>query len=679
MPDIRLSQSRRTLLGVAAIVVASALTNPAAGGQTPAPESAQGQQPVFRAGVNFVSVDVFPRREGNVIAGLTLADFQVFEDGKPQKVETFEFIRIESNPADSDRRDPSTTADMDRQARDPRNRIFVVYLDMAHTTIPGSHATQQPVAEFLNRTIGRSDLFGFMTAEIPASQLVLGRRTESIEAQLAKYWTWGQADRIALPRTPAEQRLVECALILETRTGRDLEALLLMLHREELLQTSLENLVARLGDLRDERKNILFISEGWVPRGPREDLDNVSVSEGEIPRVGVGPGGQLGIGRSQQPFNTNFADCDARIRRLSSLDFEKRFRELLERARQANVAFYPVDVGGLRVSSPLLVDGGTRGGPRSTLLTLAENTDGFAVTNTNDLRAGVRSISEDLASFYLLGYYSTNPATDGRFRRIEVKINQPRVDISARRGYYAPTAALMASRAPTSSGPTPVDEALGRLAAARDDAELLVHASGGASGLELVAEVSAAARQRGTGTKGGSVTFTAVASDGAKASATAELVAGESSARASLPDAALDKGPWRVTARLDAGSSPIEARAELPRTAAVLVGLPAAWRGVPSPRVPAKPMADLRLTRSERLRVEWPILDDAATRTARLVDRKGQPLGGPLPFATLAPDRRVAAIDLPISALPEGDFLVELVATKGDVTERRLLAFRVVR
>jgi hypothetical protein len=104
-----------------------------------------------------------------------------------------------------------------------------------------------------------------------------------------------------------------------------------------------------------------------------------------------------------------------------------------------------------------------------------------------------------------------------------------------------------------------------------------------------------------------------------------------------------------------------------------------AWRGMPSPRVPLKPLADTRLTRAERLHVEWSVVAPADTRVARLLDRTGKPLGQPLPFAAMAPDRQAIAVDLPMGSLPEGDYVIELVATRADQSERRLLPFRVVR
>src|SRR5262245_56318204 len=67
---------------------------PAASGQQPAAEPSQ--QPTFRGGINFVRVDVIASaRDGSVISDLQAGDFDVTEDGKPQKIETFKFVELD--------------------------------------------------------------------------------------------------------------------------------------------------------------------------------------------------------------------------------------------------------------------------------------------------------------------------------------------------------------------------------------------------------------------------------------------------------------------------------------------------------------------------------------------------------------------------------------------------------
>ena len=55
------------------------------------------------------------------------------------------------------------------------------------------------------------------------------------------------------------------------------------------------------------------------------------------------------------------------------------------------------------------------------------NTDGIAIVNSNDLDRGLRRVVDDLTSYYLLGYYSTNSKLDGRFRSIKVRVKRPGV------------------------------------------------------------------------------------------------------------------------------------------------------------------------------------------------------------------------------------------------------------
>jgi VWFA-related protein len=75
--------------------------------------------------------------------------------------------------------------------------------------------------------------------------------------------------------------------------------------------------------------------------------------------------------------------------------------------------------------------------PKSGLGTLARETGGFLVSDTNDIARSLRPAEEDLASYYLLEYAPGNELWDGRFRRIEVKVRRPGIHVQARQGYFA--------------------------------------------------------------------------------------------------------------------------------------------------------------------------------------------------------------------------------------------------
>ena len=85
------------------------------------------------------------------------------------------------------------------------------------------------------------------------------------------------------------------------------------------------------------------------------------------------------------------------------------------------------------------------------LRTLAVDTDGIAVIDTNDIDTGLKRIVADMSSYYLVGYYTKNAKLDGRFRKITVRVKRPGVNVRARRGYKAATAEELAPPRETSA------------------------------------------------------------------------------------------------------------------------------------------------------------------------------------------------------------------------------------
>ncbi len=635
------------------------------------------QQPIFRGGTAFVRVDIYPTIDGRTLEGLTAADVQILEDGTPQRVETFEFIRHNTVVDDVARRAPTSQADGDRQAADPRNRVVVVYLDYYHLEFANTSYAESAVLAFLQRAIGPTDLFAVMTPEMPVGQLVFGRRMEVLEDDLAELWKVARVPSGTIyPRTPIEDRLWTCS---EEGAG------LVGLHRDDLFSTSLINLMHRLRDLRDERKSVVLISEGWIPRPAR--IRTVGrTGGGGIPIVGVGPTGRLGIG-NQQPYGGGDTWCAQQEARLSGIDLEERFRELVRVAEQSNVTFYPVDVGGLRPLANDPVEERNRRNRRNTLLTLSENTDGIAITNTNDTTGAARDLADRISAYYLLGYYSTNPAADGKYRRIEVKVKRPRVQVSARRGYFAPTPeSLAAASAPPPARAAAVDEALARLARARPDTDLFTDVTAGPGGVRIVAEI--AGRLLTSGWSDGadvSVTLTPAAG-GPPVSATGRIEAGQRATAVEFPAAAAGAGPWDVAVRATGltrgpAAEPIASATGVSPATARLLGAARAFRAAPAMRATPRPIADFTYRRTERLHVEWPVLQTVDRREARLLDRRGEALSGTPAVSDIEAERGgpAVAVDLMLSPLAEGDYVLELTASRGGESERQLLAFRVTR
>ena len=99
------------------------------------------------------------------------------------------------------------------------------------------------------------------------------------------------------------------------------------------------------------------------------------------------------------------------------------------------------------------------------LRTLAEATDGVAIVDSNNLKAGFQRIVDDLSSYYLLGYYSSGKL-DGKFHSITVRVKRPGVQVRARRGYLAATVADATRASAGTSAATPAETAEARAIAA---------------------------------------------------------------------------------------------------------------------------------------------------------------------------------------------------------------------
>ena len=177
------SRSGRLLIILAIFVLFAPARAPwAVSGQAPQSTQTQAQQrPLFRGGTRFVRVDAYPVENGKIVEGLRPQDFEILEDGKPQTIDSLDFIRFDTWTAEAERRDPvSQQAGFDLAA-DPRYRVFVVYVDLTFTTsmngIENLPLIQQPLVNFLERVIGPQDLYGLMTTRNSVKDLVLGQKT----------------------------------------------------------------------------------------------------------------------------------------------------------------------------------------------------------------------------------------------------------------------------------------------------------------------------------------------------------------------------------------------------------------------------------------------------------------------------------------------------------------------
>jgi VWFA-related protein len=368
--------------------------------------------PVFRTGANLVTVDVTVKdKNGKPIEGLNASDFSIFEDGKQQKLSVFEFQKLSTEPTPPP---PLTLADQLEVPKAPKTtitaaapgqvqyhnkRLLVFLFDFSSMQIPEQLRAQEAALKFLDKQITKDDLVAIL---LYASTLQVGTDfTDDREllTHIVKSLPIGEMSEYATVADTGDEN------------GQDTQAAFVADETEFNIFNTDQKLaaiekVARMLAALPEKKQLVYFNGGINKTG----IDNQAQLEASI-----------------------------------------------NAALKANVQIYPVDARGLMADPP--GGGASVAGPRGagafngsaynsqrstindsqeTLVTLAADTGGKAFTDSNDLTLGIEQAQEALSSYYILGYYTTNNAEDGKYRKISVKLtNGMSAKLEHRLGYWA--------------------------------------------------------------------------------------------------------------------------------------------------------------------------------------------------------------------------------------------------
>jgi VWFA-related protein len=414
--------------------------------------AAQSQEPPsrFRSGVDLVTVDaVIVDKDGRPVEGLTRADFTITEDGKAQQITYFEAVAVDAPVVDRAAAPPPAphppvSTNVGQRFAAQTGRAFAIVFDDHNLTRAQGDQARRAMKDFLDTAASPDDTITFVTtsgvawlnAKMPQDHDRLLAVTSRVEG---KY----------VPDTSKERM-------------SDYEAMRIHQYQDILVEAQVRR-----------RYEFLRVA-GYEPKRPQDQNDNAKI--GEMP-------GNYGIIASEIESRAEevYATHEARNRQTLKLleravdalrtargrksvvllskgfiyDTELRgFKDVSRAAREANVVVYYIDARGLE-AGPSQFSAEAIGptdprdiGPAIANLhyesagsvSIAEDTGGFAVQNTNDLSGGFRRIAAESRHYYLLGYVSSNARRDGKYRKIEVKVGRPGVKVRARRGYYAPIA-----------------------------------------------------------------------------------------------------------------------------------------------------------------------------------------------------------------------------------------------
>jgi VWFA-related protein len=661
-------------------------------------------QPTFRSGAAYIRVDMYATRDGKPIDDIQESEVEILEDGVPQKIEAFEHVRVRTGIPQELRVEPNTIEQSRQMAGDPRARVFVIFLDTYHTQIEGSATMRQPLINFIDRVLGPDDMVAVMTPEMAATEITFQRKTTVISRMLEREWLWGKRGRLPGSDNDEKEDLYDACYPDAFQTvgiAKEMKAR----RREKLTLDALEDLMVHLNGIREERKAVLAVTEGWViyrsdsKLARAFDKDNTGLRPGDVllrpPRPQPSDKGQLqGSPRVQ---------CEADRMALAALDHEFRLQNLTQTANRGNVTFYPVYARGLvAFDAPIgpeqppspLQDAANLRNRQEALRFLAADTDGTSVINTNNIDAALRRIVDDLSSYYLMGYYTTNTKLDGRFRSISVRLKRPGVTVRARKGYRGYTteelsrggvspAALEAGGGSTTGAPATVaPPAVNFNARAQFRIRAAAWSRAGLSGgtVWIVGELDQQTKRLPAWSRGAQAEITVTGSDNAQvASQRLEIKPGESGFTVQLPDAGgMQSGDYTIRVRL---RSPMEGELALIDTARISVKSPPSlgdalmWRRGLTTGPQHLRTVDPRFQRNERIRLEL-ATSSTESATARVIDRNGQTISVPVEVST-RPDAAGftwVVVDLGLAPFGPSDYAIEV--TQGQM--KQMTSFRVV-
>jgi VWFA-related protein len=405
-------------------VAALALAPLALAGQQP-----DQRKPDFKSRVELVTTDVVVRdKSGQFLSDLKIADFDVLEDGVPQKLVSFSMTHggrtynISAAPAA-----PAAEGIVLPPARPPADengRVFFIFVDDQHLNFRDTARIRNLFKQLSDELIHQGDMFGIVSTG-PSSiaiNLTYDRKRLTDAAEKLSGHAQTSNDIIDAPsgsQGPPEVR-----------------------HRAHVAFSTARDVIGQLEQIHDRRKALIYISNGY-------DLDPYAKTraKNELERYG-----RLRDSVDNNGDNTADPNDPALRQQGNQFAFADLISDLAEVTRaavRANTTIYTIDPRGL-VSGPDLDEKVDRmefldlvRNQQDTLRVLADLTGGLAAVNQNDLTKTLRRIDEETSDYYLVGYYSTNPDPTKKRRNIEVKVKRPDATV-----WHRPSYTLRTTRSP---------------------------------------------------------------------------------------------------------------------------------------------------------------------------------------------------------------------------------------
>ena len=433
--------ARRALFGVLALVTIGAVLvaqekPPVAGGVV-----------TEKAGITLIEIPVnVVGKDGNPVAGLTAADFELTDDGKKVPITGVDVIDLSKGVPPPGSAAPAVPA--------AARRLWLLVFDLSYTSPSGVVRAREGARRFVTEAMKPVDLAAVGTLSVDLGWKLLVNFTSDRQQLAAAIDTLGltadtnRADPLAFafqPPGPTSPGNAPPAVgkrdadILENL--RDTQRMVKGAN-DDLQRGRVAKLVGSLGgigrtlDAARGRKQVLFFSEGFETRllsGHMASGDRATAPSQNISAASVDTSTPQGMADAAASGEIWKIDSDVRF---GSTATRTRMLDALAQFNRSDAVLNAIDISGLRAEGD--ASGTAAGSGTDALFAMAAATDGDLVRNANALGPELSKLEERTALVYLLIYQPKELAKPGAFHALKVKVRTAGARVYARSGYYEP-------------------------------------------------------------------------------------------------------------------------------------------------------------------------------------------------------------------------------------------------
>jgi VWFA-related protein len=444
--------------GVLAAALGAALvaTPSAQAPKTPAPAApAQTTQPpTFRVRVDLVTNDIVVRDEkGNFVPDLRPEDIDVFEDGVKQELSSMTVVtggRVYNPMAAPIASAPEgIILPQKRTVSDVSGRIFLFFVDDQHLQFGNTSRVRELFKKISKELVHDGDLFGIVSSGPSSIQVDMTYDKRQIDEAINKM-------------TGNELKPTE---IIQSGSGPGGPSEIR--YRARVAFSTMNEGLKNLEQVHNRRKALVWVSDGYdfapfkeARYGTMDANSPFEQNQGAMAKRQAAGGGD-----GSQTFDPN-TDPDVQQQRQSEqfadADLSRELYEITQAANRANTTIYTIDPRGLVGPLPDLdenVDPQQWAEfvrkSQDTLRTLAEETGGIAVVNTNDFTKALKKVDADTSDYYVIGYYSNNPDMLKRRRAVDIRLKRPGLSVNFRKEYVLRPVSAATKQAPPRTSDVP--------------------------------------------------------------------------------------------------------------------------------------------------------------------------------------------------------------------------------